>query len=292
MSAQIVVITGCSKGIGQGIALNLAKDPQRRFKVYATMRNIATNQEDTKTKAGSYYNDTLFIRELDVTKQDTIDKTIKGIIEGEGTIDVLVNNAGIENPAWWQTAPMKTFYDVMEVNYFGCVRMTKAVAPIMKTQRRGKIIQISSVLGFKAIPISAEYIPSKFALEGFSESIAPPLRKFNVWVSVIEPGVVATPMSEEFGNDVNAIWHAIIDSWTDCPEEEATITRKMMTENPDIVLGTELQSIDDIAKVVQDVISSAKPDFRYQTSETVKTIARHRFIDPSGNEIMNSWLKQ
>ncbi|XP_072028809.1 retinol dehydrogenase 8-like isoform X2 [Amphiura filiformis] len=286
MSAQIVVITGCSKGIGQGIALTLAKDPQRRFKVYATMRNIATNQEDTKTKAGSYYNDTLFIREIDVTKQDTIDKTIKEIIEGEGSIDVLVNNAGTVIPAWWQTAPMKTFYDVMDVNYFGCVRMTKAVAPIMKTQRLGKIIQISS------IPINSQYISSKFALEGFSESIAPPLRKFNVWVSVIESGVVATPMAEQFGSDVNALFHAMVDSWTNCPEEDATITRKMLTENPDIVVGTEMQSIDDIAKVVEEVILSPKPDFRYQTSENAKEFARQKFVDPSGNEIMNSWLEQ
>ncbi|XP_072028810.1 retinol dehydrogenase 8-like isoform X3 [Amphiura filiformis] len=232
MSAQIVVITGCSKGIGQGIALTLAKDPQRRFKVYATMRNIATNQEDTKTKAGSYYNDTLFIREIDVTKQDTIDKTIKEIIEGEGSIDVL------------------------------------------------------------GIPINSQYISSKFALEGFSESIAPPLRKFNVWVSVIESGVVATPMAEQFGSDVNALFHAMVDSWTNCPEEDATITRKMLTENPDIVVGTEMQSIDDIAKVVEEVILSPKPDFRYQTSENAKEFARQKFVDPSGNEIMNSWLEQ
>ncbi|XP_072029953.1 retinol dehydrogenase 8-like [Amphiura filiformis] len=292
MSAQIVVITGCSKGIGQGISLTLAKDPQRRFKVYATMRNIATNQEDTKTKAGSYYDDTLFIRELDVTKQETIDKTIKDIFEEEGRIDVLINNAGIARPAWWQTAPMETFYDVMDVNYFGCVRMTKAVAPIMKAQRSGKILQISSVMGFKAVSFSEQYTASKFALEGFSESIAPPLRKFNVWVSIIEPGFVLTPMIKLFGNDANSIIHAIIDSWIDCPEEDVTITRKMLTENPDIVFGTGMQSIDDIAKLVENAILSPKPDFRYQSSETVKEFARQRFVDPSGNEIMNSWLKQ
>ena len=65
MSVNVVVITGCSKGIGQNIALHLAKDPQRRFKVYATMRDCATKQDDTKTKAGKYFEDTLFIRELD-----------------------------------------------------------------------------------------------------------------------------------------------------------------------------------------------------------------------------------
>ncbi|XP_072028533.1 retinol dehydrogenase 8-like [Amphiura filiformis] len=292
MAAQIVVITGCSKGIGQGIALTLAKDPQRRFKVYATMRNIATNQDDTKTKAGIYYDDTLFIRELDVTKQETIDKTTNEIFETEGRIDVLVNNAGLANADWWQNPAMDAFYDVMDVNYFGCVRMTKAIAPIMKAQRSGKILQISSVLGFKAIPLCQQYVSSKFALEGFSESIAPPLRKFNVWVSLIEPGVVVTPMLHLFGNDTVRAQQAIFDSWTNCPEEEATITKKMVTQNPDVVLGTEIQSIDDIAKLVEDVILTPKPDFRYQTSEAVKEFARQRFVDPSGNKIMNSWLKQ
>ena len=89
MAEQIVLITGCSKGIGEGIALHLAKDPKRRFKVYATMRNVAAGSVDIKSKGGSAYEDTLFIMELDVTKQDTIDKTVKSIIEKEGRIDVL-----------------------------------------------------------------------------------------------------------------------------------------------------------------------------------------------------------
>ena len=88
-ASKVVLITGCSKGIGQEAALFLARDPQRQFKVYATMRNLAANNDDLKTKAGSTFDDTLFIRELDVTKQETIDKTVKDIVDKEGTIDVL-----------------------------------------------------------------------------------------------------------------------------------------------------------------------------------------------------------
>ncbi|XP_072028485.1 retinol dehydrogenase 8-like [Amphiura filiformis] len=149
MTPLVVLITGSSKGIGQEIALHLAKDPQRRFKVYATMRNQSTRQDDLKTKAGSSLDDTLFIRELDVTKQETIDKTVKEIVDSEGRIDILVNNAGVVTPDWWETAPMQSFYDHMEVNYFGCVRMTKAVVPYMKDKRSGRILQISSTCGFK-----------------------------------------------------------------------------------------------------------------------------------------------
>ncbi|XP_072028486.1 retinol dehydrogenase 8-like [Amphiura filiformis] len=181
MTSLVVLITGSSKGIGQEIALHLAKDPQRRFKVYATMRNQSTRQDDLKTKAGSSLDDTLFIRELDVTKQETIDKTVKEIADSEGRIDVLVNNAGVGTADWWETSPTESFYDQMEVNFFGCVRMTKAVVPYMKKQRSGRILQFSSVLGLKAVPELAQYNSTKFALEGFSESVAPPLRKFNVW---------------------------------------------------------------------------------------------------------------
>ncbi len=86
---QVVLITGCSKGFGKGIALYFASDSQRRFKVYATMRNMEARQEELKTEAGDKLGDTLFIRELDVTKQETIDKTVKEIIDNEGKIDVL-----------------------------------------------------------------------------------------------------------------------------------------------------------------------------------------------------------
>ena len=88
-ASKVVLITGCSKGIGQETALFLARDPQRRFRVYATKRNLAANNDDLKTKAGTALDDTLFIRELDVTKQDTIDQTVKDIVDNEGTIDVL-----------------------------------------------------------------------------------------------------------------------------------------------------------------------------------------------------------
>ena len=86
---KVVLITGCSKGIGQETALFLARDPQRRFKVYATMRYLAAYENDLKTKAGITFDNTLFIRELDVTKQETIDKTVEDIVNKEGKIDVL-----------------------------------------------------------------------------------------------------------------------------------------------------------------------------------------------------------
>ncbi|XP_072029196.1 retinol dehydrogenase 8-like [Amphiura filiformis] len=291
MASQVVLITGCSRGIGLETALYLAKDPQRRFKVYATMRSMATNQEDLKTQAGKAFDDTLFILELDVTKQDTIDKTVKEIVDKEGKIDVLVNNAGLQSVDWWQIAPMENFYDVMEVNYFGCVRMTRAVVPYMKEKRSGKILQMSSLIGIKAQPVLAQYTSSKFALEGFSESIAPPLRKFNVWVSIIEPGYVSTVMAQQFSDsDLNSFWKAIASK---IPEEDnRDIVVKMLTSDPDVVAGLGMQSPQDIAELIQDVILSTKPDFRYQSSKSIHEIIAHRMKDPTGNSTMDTWMKR
>ncbi|XP_072028488.1 retinol dehydrogenase 8-like [Amphiura filiformis] len=276
-------------GIGQEIALHLAKDPQRRFKVYATMRNQSTRQDDLKAKAGSSLDDTLFIRELDVTKQETIDKTVKEIVDSEGRIDVLVNNAGVVTPLWWETASMESFYDIMEVNYFGCVRMIKAVVPYMKEKRSGRILQLSSTIGLKAIPVLAQYTGSKRALQGFSESITPPLRKFNVWVSVIQPGFVITEMTKHFGSDPTALFKAIT---TEIPEDTREIVAKMLTTNPDDVMGTETQTTDDFAKVVEEIILSEKPHFWYQSYKSIQKIARQVFVDPTGNAMIDTWLKQ
>ncbi|XP_072047647.1 retinol dehydrogenase 8-like [Amphiura filiformis] len=298
MAVQIVLITGCSKGIGKETALYLAKDPQRRFKVYATMRNVDINQDELKTKAGDSYEDTLFIRKLDVTKQETIDTTVKDIVDHEGRVDnsdeldsfyVSVNNAGIISTQWWETAPMESFYDVMEVNYFGCVRMTKAVVPHMKRRRSGRIIQISSVLGFKALPVLPPYIASKFVLEGFSESIAPPLRKFNIWVSLIQPGYTLTPIVSGISKDPPELFKYLA---TLIPGEDGQIVMRMVGTDPSIVEGTETQFPPDIAKIVLDSIVSPKPDFRYQSSEIIKGMARLRLVDPTGNGIMDTWLKQ
>ncbi|XP_072050052.1 retinol dehydrogenase 8-like [Amphiura filiformis] len=290
MASQVILITGCAQGIGKEAALFLARDPQCRFKVYATMRNMATRQEELKTEAGNILNDTLFIRELDVTKQETIDKTVKEIVNNEGQIDVLVNNAGVAFAPWWETGSIQSFYDIMEINYFGCVRMTRAVVPHMKEKRSGKILQISSVSGFHAAPISIQYHASKFALEGFSESIAPPLRKFNIWVSVIEPGYVATKMTLPYGDNPSALYTKA--ARTIPGEEERKIVTDMLTSDPEIVIGNETQGPEELARLFQDIILSPNPDFRYQTSQTIKRLAREKFVDPTGNTIMNAWLKQ
>ncbi|XP_072030043.1 retinol dehydrogenase 8-like [Amphiura filiformis] len=286
--AQVVLVTGCSKGLGEGIALLLAKDPQQRFKVYATMRNLSSGATGIKGKAENLLDSTLFLRELDVTKQDTIDRTVKEIIEKEGRIDVLVNNAGITDGMWWEDVSIEDHKRIFETNYFGCVRMTRAVVPYMKEKRQGRVIQISSVYGFQPIPFSSvPYMAAKMALEGFTESIAPPLGKFNVWVSLIEPGPIMTPLMVQLGGKLEHIFDSIVDS---VPGEIGDEVKRIYTANKDQIL-METQTIEAVAGVVKDTIVSEKPDFRVQTSEDTKNMAAARFNDRTGNVIMTQWMQ-
>ncbi|XP_072039360.1 retinol dehydrogenase 8-like [Amphiura filiformis] len=179
MAPKIVVITGCSSGIGLETAVHLAKDKENRFKVYATMRNL-TKKDQLETAAGSTLYKTLFIRELDVTKENSIVEFIDKINQEEGRVDVLVNNAGIAHLGVVETVPMDQIRAVYETNVFGLIRLTQAVIPGMKSRRSGHIINVSSAAGLVGMPFNAIYASSKFAVEGFSESIAPLLKKFGI----------------------------------------------------------------------------------------------------------------
>ena len=109
-------------------------------------------------------------------------------------------------------------------------------------------------------------------------------------VSIVNPGFVETPMARQYGLDPNKIWATTADQIPD--EEDKQIVLKMLTADPEIVVGTEMQTTDDISKLFQEVILTPKPDFRILTSKTVKGFADKRFIDPTGNTIIDSWLKQ
>ncbi|XP_072030049.1 retinol dehydrogenase 8-like [Amphiura filiformis] len=206
----------------------------------------------------------------------------------QGRIDVLVNNAGVADGSWWEDVSIEDHKRIFETNYFGCVRMTRAVVPYMKEKRQGRVIQISSTLGFRPIPFtSVPYIASKMALEGFTESIAPPLGKFNVWVSLIEPGPIMTPMMVQLGGKLEPMVKSIVDS---VPGEIGDEVKRIYTANKDQIL-IETETVEAVAGVVKDTIVSEKPDFRVQTSDDGKNIAASRFKDRTGNVIMEQWMQ-
>lgn len=183
-----VLITGTSTGVGFESALLFAKN---HYKVYATMRNL--KKADALKKRMEEEALDIEILPLDVTQRDSIKSAVDHIIEKDGKIDVLVNNAGAGFAKTTEQASEEEIRWVTEVNYHGTVFCTQAVLPHMRKQRSGQIISITSVGGLIGQPFNELYCGAKFAVEGFMEALATYVSDaFNIKISNIEPGGIST----------------------------------------------------------------------------------------------------
>lgn len=178
-NVSIALVTGASSGIGKATAERLA---QAGFNVYGTSRRGA--------QSGQHLFEML---PLDVTDDASVAAAVNELIRREGRIDLLVNNAGFGvAPAGAEESSIEQARSIFETNFFGMVRMTRAVLPHMRQQGSGRIINISSVLGFLPMPYGALYAATKHAVEGYSESLDHELRTRGIRVSLIEPAFTKT----------------------------------------------------------------------------------------------------
>ncbi|XP_071797641.1 retinol dehydrogenase 8-like isoform X2 [Asterias amurensis] len=241
------------------------------------MRNLKSkaNLEDA---AGDTLNKTLFIRELDVTKETTITSVVDEILRENGSIDILVNNAGCCILDMIDKKSLDFGQSMMDVNYWGVVRTVRAVLPAMKKQKSGRILNVTSLAGFQGFPFYATYTSSKFAVEGFSESIASVLRDaYNIRVSLVEPGPVATPTALKVANDRPTFLESEAEM-----EKVFAIRAKYLS-----TLAHTVQTSEEIAQLHLEIILSDNPHLRYQTSEYVKEIAAAKFKDPTTDDVLN-----
>ena len=176
--SKVILITGASSGIGKSAAEFLSA---KGFKVYGTGRNPKINEKNGYS-----------LIPLDVTKPETISLAIDSIIKIEGRLDVLVNNAGYGQFGCTEDITLDDFRKQFETNFFSIVRIIQEVSPIMRNQKSGTIVNISSVVGKIGLPGSPAYISTKFALEGFSECLRYELGQFGIKITLIEPGVIKT----------------------------------------------------------------------------------------------------
>ena len=183
----VAVVTGSSSGIGFETSLLLAKNG---FFTYATMRNLDNSNKFINLKQNEKLS--LEVLRLDVTDDKSVKEAIEKIIYEQGTIDVLVNNAGYALVGPLEELSIQEFKEQFETNVFGVIRVIKEILPIMRKQRHGIIVNISSVAGRIGFPLTSAYVSSKFALEGLSESMAYELEQFGIKVILIEPGVIKT----------------------------------------------------------------------------------------------------
>ena len=187
----VTLVTGTSTGIGLATALHFARHGHQ---VVATMRNLAKAgpleavARDEKLP--------VVVRELDVTRQESIDRAMAETVAQQGPLDVLVNNAGIGGATPLELTPEDEHRAMFEANYWGPIRMIRAVLPSMRERGAGCIVNVTSIAGRIATPNQIAYSASKFALGAASEALAHEVAAFGVRVAIIEPGVIQTAIFE------------------------------------------------------------------------------------------------
>lgn len=272
---QVALITGCSSGIGYETSILLAKNG---FRTYATMRN--TDKGDKLKEIAEKENLDLKIIKLDVTDDYSIQNAIKEIVQETNRIDVLVNNAGNNIAGAVEDLSIEEFKEQFETNFFGLIRVTKVVLPIMRKQNNGIIVNLSSITGKMAIPLNSAYVSSKFAVEGFSESIRYELEDFGIKVILIEPGVIKSNFYENIKMSKNSL--------IDPKSAYQPITQKIFEAFFPMLEYAFPTKI--VADVILEAVNSDNPNIRYTVGDDAKSIieARKKLSDKE----FENWVKE
>ena len=242
---KVALVTGSSSGIGFETALALARE---NYFTFASMRN--TDKAEKIQEIAKKENLNLEVIELDVDKEESIKSAVKKIQEQKGRIDVLVNNAGYGLFGCVEDITIDDLKAQFETNFFGVVRLIQEIAPTMRKQGSGIIVNVSSVAGRIGFPGTPAYISSKFALEGLSESMRYELSPFGIKTIIIEPGVIKTNFFSSM---------KVTEAKQDSPYKE--ITEKVMNG---VKMMSEMGTPpDEVAKTIIKAIQTEQPLPRY-----------------------------
>jgi NAD(P)-dependent dehydrogenase (short-subunit alcohol dehydrogenase family) len=252
---RVALVTGVSSGIGQAIAALLSG---RGFQVFGTMRK----PNETKGRLG----DVELVR-LDVRDEESVRSCLRAVLDQAGRIDALVNNAGYALLGSSEETSIEEAKALFETNFFGVLRMTQAALPIMREQRSGRIVNISSVVGFLPAPYMGIYAASKHALEGYSESLDHEVRQFGIRVSVIEPGFTRTNLGQH-GQRAGQPLVAY----------DSERNRVLDTIRESIAKG---EDPGRVASVVLEALTDCSPRLRYQAGRDAKFLSRVRNWAPA-----------
>ena len=251
---SIALVTGASSGIGEATAQRLAA---AGYKVYGTSRRGAQ-------ASGRAFE----MLPLDVTSDESVEALVAEVMQRHGRIDLLVNNAGFGvAPAGAEESSIEQARTIFETNFFGVVRMTRAVVPHMRQQGSGRIINIGSVLGFLPMPYGALYAATKHAIEGYSESLDHELRTRGIRVSVIEPAYTKTSF------DTNLLE---ADAKLDAYREVRAAVDKRIKE-----VMTTAEPPGVVADVVLKAASAANPKRRYTAGVLARRLQMLRRFAPA-----------
>uniref|UniRef100_A0A1A8RT29 Retinol dehydrogenase 8a n=2 Tax=Nothobranchius TaxID=28779 RepID=A0A1A8RT29_9TELE len=308
MNQKVVLVTGCSSGIGLALATRIARDEKKRFMVYATMRNLS-KAEPLVEAAGRTLGRTLEIKQLDVCSEESIKACVDSLPERR--VDILISNAGMGliGPIECQSIDeMKAVMDtnffgmvrllkevlpdmkkrkkaVMDTNFFGMVRLLKEVLPDMKKRKKGHIVVISSVMGIQGILFNDVYAASKFALEGFCESLAVQALRFQLNLTLIEPGPVITEFESKVFEEGQKTDLSKADKVT------ADMFTNIYLKNYKQIFESLGQTAEDIAEHTFKIITMENPPFRHQTNPLYTPMTTLKYADPNGDLPIETFYK-
>jgi len=253
---QVALITGCSSGIGYETALMLGRNG---FRTFATMRN--TKKSDSLQEIIRKEGLDVSIQQLDVNDNASIENTINNIKNEANRIDVLINNAGFGLVGFFEDLTLDEIRDQFETNFFGALNITKKIIPIMRLQKSGTIINISSGAGQVGFPGISAYVSTKFAIEGFSESLTYELLPYGIKVVIIEPGVIKT----NFFRNCKLSEHSV--------KKNSTYSSSLDKFQRNIeIMQEHATSPTDVAKVIIQVLGNSEPKQRYIVGNDVAMI--------------------
>jgi len=241
---KTVLVTGASAGIGKATAIYLA---QKGYNVYGAARRIEKMQ-DLKAKGVKPI-------VLDVTKEDSITSCVNAILSETGSIDILINSAGLGSYGALEDVSMAEAKNQMEINVFGVARLIQLVLPQMRKNKFGKIVNISSIGGKVGLPLGSWYHASKFAIEGLSDCLRNEVKQFGIDVIVIEPGGTKSEMIESGTADLKRV------SGETVYKDLANAVIKSYTNQKDKAIEAV-----EIAKLITKSIEAKCPKARYAAS--------------------------
>ena len=270
--SKITLITGTSTGLGIAIAVQAA---QAGHTVYATMRDTA--KRDLLDAAAAEAGVAIEVLQLDVQDAGSVGRAVQTVIERHGRIDVLINNAGMGYVRSLEQADEADIQKILDINYMGVVRCTKAVMPHMRQARAGHVINISSVGGLVGQPFNEIYCGAKFAVEGLTESMASYITpSFGIHFTAVEPGGIAS----EFANTVLT---QITETGGMLKDEYLPILQKYVSGSQNRRDTGIYQTADEVAAVVLQVMQAQTPPLRIRTSDWSEAFTKLKTgLDPDG----------
>ncbi|MFB6511495.1 SDR family NAD(P)-dependent oxidoreductase [Streptomyces virginiae] len=269
--ARTVLITGTSSGIGLAAAIAAAR---AGWRTVATLRD--TGRADALRKAAVEAGVEIDIRQLDVVDEASVTAAVEGVVADYGRLDAVVNNAGAGHVGTLELESVADVREVMEVNFFGVLNVSKAALPHLRATG-GRLITVTSVGGVIGQPFNEAYCAAKFAVEGYMESLAPVAGAVGVSVSVIEPGAVATEFVNNIGLDLEARI-AAAGPYSDALRHYVERTVGQFMNGAQTPAGA--------AESVMEALTVERPAFRIQTSQWARDFTGNKLVDQDGSAVV------